>query len=117
MINSVPRDGRLPVVISKRNTVTRALPIADDIPASANRIRQLRLRLYLDFLREGDLVSVSLNGAELSVAREQPQWLACDVPADLMRHGENDLAVTFARGASWELTLRSVELTVRYKQG
>jgi hypothetical protein len=116
MIRSVPREGRLPVCISKASTVTRVLPVADDIPSLASSIRRLRLRLYLDCLREPDKVSVRLNGEKLTTAPEEPQWLAAEVVPALMRKGPNELAVTFERGksASWALTLRSVELSVQY---
>jgi hypothetical protein len=119
MIRSVPREGRLPVSISKANTVTRLLPVADDIPALADRVRSLRLRLYLDHLREPDKVSVSLNQVKQATASDHPQWLAADVPPRVMKKGPNELAVTFERGASasWSLTLRSVELSVQYAEG
>jgi hypothetical protein len=118
MIRSVPREGRLPVSISKADTVTRRLPAADDIPALADRLRSLRLRIYLDHFRDPDRVSVRLNEARLATASEQPQWLAADVPPHVMRKGANELAITFERGrsASWSLTLRSVELSVEYAE-
>jgi len=118
MIRSVPREGRLPVCISKGSTVTRVLPVADDIASLAGGIRRLRLRLYLDHLREPDKVSVRLNGEKLVTASDQPQWLAAEVAPALMKKGPNELAVTFERGksASWALTLRSVELSVQYAE-
>jgi hypothetical protein len=116
MIRSVPRDGRLPASVSKGATVTRVLPVADDIPNLADRLRRLRLRLYLDHLRAPDKVSVRLNDVKLTAAPEKPQWLAADVAPHVMRKGPNQLAVAFERGesASWTLTLRSVELSVQY---
>jgi hypothetical protein len=116
LFRSVSRAGRLPALIRKETTVTRQLPVADDIGALAGRIKQLRLRLYLDHFRKPDKVSVSLNGKKLAATPEQPQWLAAGVPPQLVRKGLNELAVTFERGesASWSLTLRSVELSVHY---
>ena len=118
MFRSVPHDGRLPVPISKLTTVTRVLPVADDIPSLAGRVRRLRLRLYLDHFQEPDKVSVHLNGVKLVATSEQPQWLAAEVPPQVMRKGPNELAVTFEGGksASWALTLRSVELSVQYAE-
>ena len=116
MIRSVSREGRLPVSVSKGATVTRVLPVADDIPGLANRMRKLRLRLYLDHFQEPDKVSVRINGVKLAAMPEQPQWLGADVPPHVMRRGPNELAITFERGssASWALTVRSVELRVQY---
>lgn len=113
MIRSVPREGRLPVTVSKGDTVTRQLPVADDIPSLADR---LRLRLYLDHFREPDSVAVSLNDVQLDTTTEQPPWLTADVPPNVMKRGPNELAIHFKRGksASWSLTLRSVELGVQY---
>jgi hypothetical protein len=105
--------------VSKADTVTRILPVADDIPNLADRMRKLRLRLYLDHFREPDQVHVLLNGAKLATASEEPQWLAADVPPHVIRKGPNELAVAFQKGrsASWTLTLRSVELNVQYAEG
>lgn len=116
MIRSVPREGRLPATVSKGGTITRQLPVADDIPALADRLRELRLRIYLDHFREPDRVTVSLNNEKLNTTSDHPQWLAADVPAHVMRKGPNELAIRFERGqsASWSLTIRSVELSVGY---
>ena len=116
MIRSVPREGRLPVSVSKDNTVTRQLPVADDIPALIDRVQKLRLRVYLDHFREPDRVTVSLNNVKLETASDRPQWLAADVPPRVMRKGSNELAIRLEKGrsASWAVTLRSVELSVRY---
>ena len=116
LFRTISREGRLPVTIPKITTVTRVLPVADDIRALAGRIRRLRLRLYLDHFRAPDKVEVRLNGVELTTASEQPQWLTADVPSHVVKKGPNELAVTFRMGesASWTLTLRSVELSVHY---
>jgi len=118
MIKSVPREGRLPVEITKGTWVHRDLPVGDDIQALAPRVRQLRLRLYLDHMREPDKVTVQLNGKALDCRPEQPQWLAADLSPELVRKGANDLRVKFEAGnsASWVLTLRSVELAVNYNR-
>ena len=47
LFKSVPREGRLPVTISKGATVTRNLPVADDISGLADRIEKLHLRICL----------------------------------------------------------------------
>ena len=101
---------------SKGGTVTRQLPVADNIPALVDRLRGLRLRLYLDHYREPDRVTVSLNNEKLNTTSDHPQWLVADVPPHVMRKGPNELAVRFELGqsASWSLTVRSVELSVRY---
>ena len=116
IFRSVPRDGRLPATLVKTATLTRVLPVADDIPAVADRLQSLRLRLYLDHLRDPDKVRVRLNGTELATTPDQPQWLAADVPPHVMKQGANELALTFEGedSASWTLTLRSVELSVQY---
>ncbi len=118
MIKSVPREERLPVVITKGTWVHRVLPVGDDIAGLSQRVRGLRLRLYLDHLREPDKVTVQLNGTALDCRPEQAQWLAVDLPPALVRKGPNDLMVKFEAGnsASWDLTLRSVELSVKYDQ-
>lgn len=116
LFRTVSREGRLPATIRKATTVTRVLPVADDIPAQASRIRRLRLRMYLDHFRAPDKVDVRLNGVELKAAPEQPQWLAADVPPHVVKQGPNELAVSFRAGesASWTLTLRAVELSVHF---
>lgn len=116
LFRSVSREGRLPVTIRKLTTVTRVLPVADDLRALEGHIQRLRLRLYLDHFRAPDKVDVRLNGVALKTASEQPQWLAADVPPRVVKKGPNELAVTFKGGesASWTLTLRSVELSVQY---
>lgn len=116
LFRTVSREGRLPVTIRKLTTVTRVLPVADDLRALAGRIRRLRLRLYLDHFRAPDNVEVRLNGVALTTAPEQPQWLAADVAPQVMKQGPNELAVSFRGGASasWTLTLRAVELSVQY---
>jgi len=116
LFRTVSREGRLPVTISKLSTVKRVLPVADDIRALADRVRRLRLRLYLDHFRAPDKVDVRLNGVALTTAPEQPQWLAADVPPQIVTQGPNELAVTFRSGdsASWTLTLRAIELSVQY---
>jgi hypothetical protein len=43
MIKSVPREGRLPAEIPKQATVRRILPVADDIPGLASRMKSLWL--------------------------------------------------------------------------
>ena len=79
-------------------------------------MQKLRLRVYLDHFRVPDSVTVSLNDVKLDTTTDGPQWLAADVPPRVMRKGSNELAIRLERGrsASWSLTVRSVELSVRY---
>jgi len=116
MVRTVPIADRLPIDVKKGSTVTRVLPIADDIPALADRIDTLHLRVCLAGLAEGDKVQVKMNGADLSPAAEKPNWLAGDVPASVMKEGANRVAVTFNDGKAAALTITSVELAVKYKR-
>ena len=115
IFKSVPREGRLPVTIIRKESVTRNLPVADDIAGLAKRVQTLRLRICLDGLQAGDKVDVTMNGTRLDAATEQPLWLAADVPPAAMKQGKNNLVVGFASGRAKALVMRSVELTVDYK--
>jgi hypothetical protein len=115
LFKSVPREGRLPVTIFKGATVTRNLPVADDIPGLANRIEKLRLRVCLAGFEAGDKINVKMNGAELALAPEKPSWVVGDVPPEVMKQGKNKLAVVFTSGKADSLVMQSVELTVDYK--
>ncbi len=115
LFKSVPREGRLPVTINRGMSVTRILPVADDIPALAERLQKLRLRICLAGLESGDKVDVKMNGAQLAATPEKPLWLAADVLPSAMKQGDNTLVVTFVSGKSESLVMQSVELTVEYK--
>jgi hypothetical protein len=115
LFKSVPREGRLPVTISKGATVTRNLPVADDISGLADRVDKLRLRIYLAGLDAGDKINVKINGTELTLAPEKPLWVVADVPPGAMQQGKNALAVAFTSGKADSLVMQSVELTVDYK--
>ena len=115
LFKSVPREGRLPVTIKRKELVTRMLPVADDIAGLADRIEKLRLRICLAGLESGDKVDVKMNGTQLAATPEKPLWFAADVPPAAMKQGDNTLAVTFASGKAESLTMQSVELTVDYK--
>ena len=115
MLRSVPWEGRLPVAVAKGESVDRHLPVADDIPALANRIKRLRLRICLTGLAADDQVAVSINGTALAAKPEKPLWLAADVPPAAMKQGKNDVTIGFVSGTAESLEMRSVELTVDYK--
>ena len=115
IFKSVPREGRLPVDINRTESVTRNLPVADDIAGLADHVQTLRLRIFLHGLQEGDQVEVTMNGTLLEALPEKPLWLAADIPPAAMKLGENDLVVRFASGTAETLEMRSVELTVGYK--
>ena len=105
----------MPVDINRTESVTRNLPVADDIAGLADRVQTLRLRIFLHGLQEGDQVEVTMNGTLLQALPEKPLWLAADIPPAAMKLGENDLVVRFASGTAETLEMRSVELTVGYK--
>ena len=65
--------------------------------------------------RDGDRIAVALNGRPLEAAPQEPGWLAADVPPEVMRRGENELAVALEAGESSALALALVELDVRYR--
>jgi hypothetical protein len=115
IFKSVPREGRLPVTINRNESVTRNLPVADDIAGLADRVQALRLRICLVGLQDGDQVDVEMNGTRLEAVPEKPLWLAAAVPPAAMKLGENELVVGFASGTAESLEMRSVELTVDYK--
>jgi hypothetical protein len=115
LFKSVPREGRLPVTINKGATVTRNLPVADDIPGLADRIEKLRLRICLAGFESGDQINVKMNGTDLTPAPEKPLWVVADVPPEVMRQGKNILTVAFTSGEADSLVMQSVELTVDYE--
>ena len=115
LFKSVPREGRLPVTISKGATVTRNLPVADDISGLADRIEKLHLRICLEGFQSDDQVDVTMNGTRLDALPEKPLWLAADVPPEAMRQGKNNLVVGYSSGTAEALVMTSVELTVDYK--
>ena len=115
MMRSVPWEDRLPAALAKGTTVTRVLPVADDIPNLADRLKSLRLRVFLAGLKPGDDVQVIINGKPLSASPEKPGWLAADVSPSLMRKGPNEITVAYGQGAAAELSIGSVELSVQYQ--
>jgi hypothetical protein len=115
LFKSVPREGRLPVTINKGATVTRNLPVADNISGLADRVKKLQLRICLEGFQAGDQVDVTMNGTRLDALPEKPLWLAADVPPEAMRQGKNNLMVGYPSGTAEALVMTSVELTVDYK--
>ena len=115
MLRSVPWEDRLPASVPRGGALARVLPVADDLPALAQRVKRLHLRLCLSGLQAGDRVVVKLNDRVLDVAREQPLWLAADVDPAAMRVGPNALRVSYEAGGAESLVLQSVELEVRYR--
>ena len=105
LFKSVPREGRLPVTISKGTTVTRNLPVADDISGLADRIEKLRLRICLAGFEASDKINVKMNGAELALAPEEPLWVVAEVPPEVMKQGKNALAVAFTSGKADSLIM------------
>jgi len=115
LFKSVPREGRLPVTIESGESVTRNLPVADDIAGLAERVQSLNLRVYLEGLQPSDEVEVKLNGTTLDTKPEHPLRLSSQVSPSVMKQGPNNLVVTFTSGKAESLVMRSVELTVDYK--
>ena len=114
MFDTVPVAGRLPVAVSRGGSVNRVLPVGDDIPALAHRVKALELRICLSGLEAEDRVSVKVNGTTVSMSPEEGPWLAGQVAAASMRKGVNQVTVAYESGKSESLRILSVELAVKY---
>jgi hypothetical protein len=115
MMRSVPWQDRLPAPLAKGTPVTRVLPVADDLPRLKSRLKELRLRVYLAGLEQGDQLAVQVNGKPVAALPEKAGWVAGNVPPELMRKGANRITVEYKQGKAAELTVGSVELSVRFK--
>ena len=116
MMKSVPVAGRLPAPLLRGGTLLRNLPVADDIVALDERVKLLRLRVCLSGLKQGDKVDVRLNGRQLESETEKPQWLVADVSPQVMKQGDNGLALAYHSGVNESLSVTSVELQVEYEE-
>ncbi len=116
MVGSVPVEGRLPIEVKPGSTVQRVLPVADDLAGARDRVEFLKLRMKLTGLRAGDAVTVHINEEKLSLDRTDPDWMAGEVPARVMRQGQNFLTVRLAAAASPSLMLSAIEMEVKYQR-
>jgi len=116
MIRSVPWGDRLPAVVERGKTTSRNLAVADNLPRLQDRIKTLRLRVFLDGWQDGDVVTIAANGQPLTTVVEQPGWLAATLSPSFVKQGANVIAVNYEQGESKSLTITSVELTVQYHQ-
>lgn len=115
MMRSIPWQDRLPAALAKGSAVTRVLPVADDLRRLKSRLQELRLRVYLAGLQPGDQMAVQINGKPVAALPEKAGWLAGSVPPELMNKGANRITVAYKQGTAAELTVGSVELSVRFK--
>ncbi len=116
MMGSVPVEGRLPIEVKPGSGVQRVLPVADDLAGACDRLESLRLRLKLRGLQAGEAVTVCINDERLSLARLETDWMIAEVPAGVMRQGQNFVTVELAAAASPSLTLSAIELEVKYRR-
>ena len=89
---------------------------ADNLPRLQDRIKTLRLRVFLDGWQDGDVVTIAANGQPLTTVVEKPGWLAATLSPSFVKQGANVIAVNYEQGESKSLTITSVELTVQYDQ-
>ena len=127
MRRTIPQDDRLPVILQKRQTIERILPVGDDLKKSKN-IQSTRLRIRLSELAAGDVLEVWINSQLVNMTPEKPSWLVGEVDPSVLKKGSNILAVTYQAGSSESLRyypdqnqdesslkITSVELAVDYK--
>ena len=114
MVRSVPIDGRLPIEVAKQSSVERTLPVADNVADDPQSTCRLCLRICVAELDADDVLTAHLNGSELDLKPEKPQWLSADVPPSVVRMGKNVLSISYERGAAATRSIKLVELIVRY---
>jgi hypothetical protein len=94
---------RLPIALVPNESVTAMLPIGEDLVGSApeGKMLQVRLRIRLNAVSEGEELHVTLNGVNLGKANPEvqlaatpaPTWFELTPSADQVRRGDNDVEV------------------------
>ena len=127
---AVGYDTPLPLEIASSDAgTTYGIPfyVADDIQGAANRVRRVRLKVYIHDLVSADQITILLNGQSLTgetcrrdYGRAGPysgQWLEFEMEGVRPRRGENLMEFTLdrrAEGLISPLRVEDVELIIEY---
>ncbi len=123
-----PTSLPLEIAASDRSTHKIAFRIADDIEGTAERIRQVRLRINITDLVSADRLRILLNGKSLAeetclrdygspIAPYNGQWLEFHLRKVRLRRGQNLLEFVLdgrAAGLVSPLRVEDVEVIVEY---